>query len=149
MAAKPVKSLAETLYHAGHNITADNYFTDFALASELLQNPSKSNIIIVPPKINRSVDDSIIVTINSTPVAMVRKAKYLGIIIDNKLMFGPHIAHLEVKLSRSVGILSYLNIFYLRPYFQNSIMHFFIHIYYMDLSYGSTHTKLIPTKLLH
>ena len=30
------KSLAETLYHAGRNITADNYFTDFALASELL-----------------------------------------------------------------------------------------------------------------
>ena len=36
LAAKVVKSLAETLYHAGHNITADNYFTDFALASELL-----------------------------------------------------------------------------------------------------------------
>ena len=36
LAAKVVKSLAETLYHAGRNITADNYFTDFALASELL-----------------------------------------------------------------------------------------------------------------
>ena len=36
LAAKVVKSLAETLYHAGRNITADNYFTNFALASELL-----------------------------------------------------------------------------------------------------------------
>ena len=36
VAAKVVKSLAETLYHAGRNITADSYFTDFALASELL-----------------------------------------------------------------------------------------------------------------
>ena len=36
LAAKVVKSLAETLYHTGRNITADNYFTDFALASELL-----------------------------------------------------------------------------------------------------------------
>ena len=35
LAAKLVKSLAETLYHAGRNITADNYFTDFALESEL------------------------------------------------------------------------------------------------------------------
>ena len=86
-------------------------------ANKLTINPSKSNIIIVPPKINRSVDDSIIVTINSTPVAIVREAKYLGIIIDNKLTFGPHIAHLEVKLSRSVGILSKLKFFYLRPYF--------------------------------
>ena len=39
---------------------------------------------------------------------MVKEAKYLGIIIDNKLTFGPHIAHPEVKLSRSVGILSKL-----------------------------------------
>ena len=65
-------------------------------ANKLPINPSKSNIIIVPPNINGSVDDSIIVTINSTPLAMVKKAKYLGIIIDNKLTFGPHIAHLEV-----------------------------------------------------
>ena len=36
LAAKVVKKLAETLYHAGRNITADDYFTDFALASELL-----------------------------------------------------------------------------------------------------------------
>ena len=36
LAAKVVKLLAETLYHAGRNITTDNYFTDFALASELL-----------------------------------------------------------------------------------------------------------------
>ena len=36
LAAKVVKSLAETLYHAGRNITADNYFTDFTLGSELL-----------------------------------------------------------------------------------------------------------------
>ena len=36
MAAKVVKSLAEALYHAGRSITVDNYFTDFALASELL-----------------------------------------------------------------------------------------------------------------
>ena len=33
LAAKVVKSLAETLYYAGPNITADNYFTDFALGS--------------------------------------------------------------------------------------------------------------------
>ena len=36
LAAKVVKSLAETLYHAGRDIIAENYFIDFALASELL-----------------------------------------------------------------------------------------------------------------
>ena len=94
-----------------------------------------------------SVDNSITVTISSTPIVVVKEVKYLGMIIDNKLTFGPHVALLEVKLSRSVGILSKLKYLYLRP-FKTLIMHFFIHIYYMDFSYGSTHIKLIPTKLL-
>ena len=36
LAAKVIKSLPETLYHDERNITAGNYFTDFALVSELL-----------------------------------------------------------------------------------------------------------------
>ena len=47
-------------------------------------------------------------TINSIPVEVVEEAMYLEIIIDNKLTFDPHIAHLEVKLARSVEILSKL-----------------------------------------
>ena len=56
LAAKVVKSLAETLYHAGRNITADNYFTDFALASELLLKKTtyivtlRKNKSIIPPE---------------------------------------------------------------------------------------------------
>ena len=103
-------------------------------ADKLTINFLKSNIIIVPSKINRPVDDSITVTISSTPVTMVKEAKYLKIIVDNKLTFGPHIAHLEVKLSRSIGILSKLNYFYLRPYFENYTMHFFIYRIYSCIS---------------
>ena len=98
-------------------------------ANKLTVNPSKYNIIIVPPKINQSVDDSII---DTTPVAIVSEAKYLGIIIDNTLTFNPHIAHLEVRLSRSVGILSKLKYFLPSPLL-SKLYYAFFHSY---LLYG-------------
>ena len=41
----------------------------------------------------------------------VYKAKYLGIIFDNRLNFHKHIKILEAKIARSVGILNKLNYF--------------------------------------
>ena len=63
---------------------------------------------------------------------MIREAKYLGIIIDNKLAFGPHIAHLEVKLLRFVGILSKLQYFLPSPLL-SKLYYALFHSY---LSYG-------------
>ena len=68
---------------------------------------------------------------------MVKKSKYLGIIIDNKLTLGAHIAHLEVTLSRSVGILSKLTYFLPSPLLLKLYYALFNSIHYMDLSYGS------------
>ena len=101
-------------------------------ANKLTRNTSKFSIVIVPPKINQSVDDSIIVTINSTPVMVVKEVKY----IDNKLTFGPHIAHphmvhVEVKLSRSVGIQLKLKCFTFAFPFETQLMRFFIDIYFI------------------
>ena len=62
-------------------------------ANHLTINPEKSNLV-VPSKLN-CTHDKIAVTINATPVKVVKEAKYLGIIVDNKLTFGPHIAHLK------------------------------------------------------
>ena len=39
----------------------------------------------------------------------VKKAKYLGIILDNQLNFADHIKNIETKVARSVGILSKLS----------------------------------------
>ena len=50
-----------------------------------------------------------------TPVKIVKEVKYPGLIVDNKLTFGPHITHLEFKLSRAVGILSKFNHFLPSP----------------------------------
>ena len=55
---------------------------------------------------------TLIVAINSTPIEVVKEAKYLGLVIDNKLTFGSHIEYLESKLSRAVGIISKLKHFF-------------------------------------
>ena len=70
-------------------------------ANQLTINPEKTNILVIPPKL-KSTHDKIVVNINSTPIKIVKEVKYLGIIVDNKLTFGPHIAHLESKLSRAI-----------------------------------------------
>ena len=58
--------------------------------------------------------------------------KYLGIILDNQLLFKQHIKMLESKLSRYVGILFKLKSF-LPKYILSKIYYAFIHSY---LNYG-------------
>ena len=44
--------------------------------------------------------------LNNTEVKEVDEIKFLGIIIDNKLSWGPHITHLSKKLSSCIGALN-------------------------------------------
>ena len=46
------------------------------------------------------------ISYNQSPIQIVNAVKYLCIIIDNKLQFKQHIASLESKLSRCLGILN-------------------------------------------
>ncbi len=39
------------------------------------------------------------------PVKCVQEVKFLGVILDNKLVFKPHIDHVANKLSKGIGIL--------------------------------------------
>ena len=77
---------------------------------------------------------------------VVKEVKY----IDNKSTFGPHIAHphmvhIEVKLSRSVGIQLKLKCFTFAFPFETQLCTFSL---IFILSFGSSHIKLKPTKLL-
>ena len=103
-------------------------------------NPEKSNSHVIPPELNCS-HDKIAVTINSTPIKVVKKAKYLGIVVDNKLTFGPLIAHLESKLSRAVDILSKLKHFLLSPLPSK----LYYALFHSNLLYGDQFGT-IPTK---
>ena len=75
------------------------------VANKLQINPDKSVLIYIPfklndslPKLNIAYDDVLVPSNNSS--------KYLGIKIDSKLNFQPHLKMIENKLARSVGILS-------------------------------------------
>ena len=71
--------------------------------NKLTVNPSKSYALIVSP--NAKIDRPILnISYNHSPINVVTSAKYLGIVLDNKLQFKQHIARLESKLSRSLGI---------------------------------------------
>ena len=60
--------------------------------------------MIISP--NAKIDPPILnISYNHSPVKVVNSVKYLGIVLDNKLQFKQHIALLESKLSRSLGIL--------------------------------------------
>ena len=73
-------------------------------ANKLTVNPSKSYALIISP--NAKIDPPILnISYNHSPVKVVNSVKYLGIVLDNKLQFKQHIALLESKLSRSLGIL--------------------------------------------
>jgi hypothetical protein len=43
--------------------------------------------------------------INNTVIAMEKKTKFLGVIIDENLLFKNHILYVKGKISRSLGIL--------------------------------------------
>ena len=70
-------------------------------------NPVKSSALIIPPKITKSnIAAETAFTIKKAKILPSPFVKYLGLLIDNKLNFQTHIALLEKKVSRAVGIVS-------------------------------------------
>ena len=74
-------------------------------ANKLILNALKSKALIILPK-TRQQAPNLEITIDSCQISVVESVKYLGIYLDNKLTFGPYIAYLQSKLSRSIGIIS-------------------------------------------
>ena len=74
-------------------------------SDKLILNALKSKALIIPPK-TRQEAPNLEITIDSCQIFVVESVKYLGIYLDNKLTFGPHIFYLQSKLSRSIGIIS-------------------------------------------
>ena len=73
---------------------------------KLTVNPSKSNALIIPPKLNKP-PPTIDLSLNNSSVLISNSAKYLGVTIDSLLKFDEHIS-IEHKMSRAVGIISKL-----------------------------------------
>ena len=98
-------------------------------ANKLTVNSSKSNINVIPPKLNQ-LPVTIKTYLNNTLIPQTSAANYLGITIDTDLKFHNHIVLLELKISRTIGILSklrhflpqsaLLKIYYVCPYTQST-----------------------------
>ena len=107
-------------------------------ANKLTINMTKSNILVISPKLNKFCfyNSSNFLT---TSIPIINIARYLGIILDDKLSFQPHIKLLEGKLSRSLGILRKV-----KPFLSTSCMlqfyysFFHSHLQYSILLWGST-----------
>ena len=79
-------------------------------SNKLTVNPSKSNALIIPPKLNKP-PPTIDLSLNNSLILISNSAKYLGVTIDSLLKFDKHISSIEHKISRTVGIISKLRHF--------------------------------------
>ena len=76
-------------------------------ANKLQINPQKSSVLTIPFKSNSpSLDLNI--CYNDCLIACQNSCKYLGVSLDSKLHFQPHINQIEIKVAKAVGILSKL-----------------------------------------
>ena len=116
--------------------------------NKLTINMTKSNILVISPKLNK------LCFYNSsnyptTSIPIINTARYLGKILDDKLLFQPHIKLLEGKLSRSLGILRKVKPFFINLLHASIIFFSTLTMQYGILLWGSTSkTYLSKIKVL-
>ena len=74
-------------------------------SNKLTVNPSKSNFLIIPPKLNKPFPQTN-VFLNNISIPQCKSIKYLDLTIDMNLNFDFHISNIAYKISRTVGIIS-------------------------------------------
>ena len=74
-------------------------------------NSSKSNFLIIPPKLNKSFPQTN-VFLNNIPIPQYTSIKYLDLTIDLNLNFDSHISNIAYKISRTFGIISKIDTIY-------------------------------------
>ena len=126
-----------------------NNICNWISANNLTPNFKKSQILNISPSL-KSLNVVLNIQSSAGEIKTVYKARYLGIIFDNRLNFHEHIKTLEAKIARSVGILNKLKYFLpssalLKLYY--SLIH--SHFNYGLFVWGSTYpTYLDKLKLL-
>ena len=116
--------------------------------NKLTINPSKSNVLVISPKLSQPLPN-VDLSIHNSPLPFCLSAKYLGVTLDTQLNFDKHISSVENKISRAVGIISklrhYLPTCAILQLYYNSLIH--THLKYglvvWDSSYKSKLKKLL------
>ena len=100
-------------------------------ANKLTINPTKSNVLIIPPKLSKPTRN-VELFVNNSLIPQNTTARYLGVTIDDKLKFDYHILNTEHKISKSVGIISKLRHFMLKK----ALLHVYYALVHPHLLYG-------------
>ena len=103
-------------------------------SNKLTVNPSKSNFLIIPPKLNKPFPQTN-VFLNNTSIPQCISIKYLGLSIDMNLNFDFHISNIAYKISRTIGI-----IFIIRQYLPETAL---LKIYYDQIHSHLLHGLII------
>ena len=115
-------------------------------ANKLSLNINKTNYVLFHKKSMRLPSKLPTLVINNTQISRVECLKFLGIILDQHLDWGQHIACIEKKISTNIGVLyrasKYLNFNCLKNLYY-SLIH--SHINYGNLVWASCFkTKTVP-----
>ena len=121
----------------------------WAITNQLTINPTKSHLLIVSPYLNKSSRNAFI-TLDSSIPKVEKSIKYLGINVDNQLLFGDHIKQLRTIVSRAVGIMTKIRHFIpLRILKQIYFAFIHSHLTYGIIVWGATFPSyLTPLKSL-
>ena len=121
--------------------------SEWLAANKLSLNVGKSKLLVFNNK--KQIDVNL--TLNGEPLKEVDHAKYLGILIDNKLNWVPQINAVNLKVSKGLGLLSKIR-HYVSPETTRSLYFSFVnaHTDYNLLNWGmaapsslnSIHTKI-------
>ncbi|KAL0880483.1 hypothetical protein ABMA27_002893 [Loxostege sticticalis] len=85
-----------------------NVLNEWLLHNLLTINTSKTSFMILSAK-NKVIPDFPPLTINDVPIKRSSREKYLGLYIDDKLTWTPHIDHVRGKLTSLIGALHILS----------------------------------------
>ena len=78
-----------------------NNVTNWLLANRLTVNVEKTHFIVFPG--NKKVDYDVTLKIGNEALERVGLTKFLGIIIDERLVWKQHVNYIYKKIARSIG----------------------------------------------
>ena len=84
--------------------------SEWLIANKLTLNVSKSNFVIFHPP-QKKISKNVMLQINGEKLQEKKSTKYLGLLIDKHLTWKHHIHHVNLKISKGIGLLAKLRHF--------------------------------------
>ena len=138
------KSLKKINKHVNRDLKLT---VDWIRTNKLSLNVSKTEIVLFKPK-NKKITKQLNVRVIGQKIKQSSQVQYLGVILQDDLHWATHLANLEKKSSRSIGLLSkirqYVSMHLLQTIYY-SIFH--CHLIYAYEIWGQNQNNLRFTKL--